>query len=388
MERMELPAFPPMPLSSSKSNSCESMDPKTSPIKGKGAGRVTAVGRLRSLTDSTLARHVGFGLLALVSALSSCTSDNGSPFEPPRDYDQIEEYSEDARVLAARLGGTPWIDLQLTAEIDDALRRTRSLRPEFDSIHPFKDFDLYELIAKAKPDVASIWRRGVTHVGDHYLDSLSTTFSLERVDSLGYLPGVFILTFGVSLNMRYVAELYDRSVQLQYAEPNGYGGDGHQIWAFKKLGIWHLVYSEGRGDCPNGCTWRSFFYVELPQSGLGEVVEERVPGGPPPSSPIARWNIPERFSAILFGDVDNLLAHYDHNDWWVRRHAIEASWRFFARESPMYGEDIGKIWQGMRTEILQRRAEVVERIRTKQADPDEDVRRAAARALEHMGGGD
>jgi hypothetical protein len=124
--------------------------------------------------------------------------------------------------------------------------------------------------------------------------------------------------------------------------------------------------------------------VELPPSGAGVVVEEYVPGGPPLPSPIHRWNIPERYSAALFGDVDNLLAHFDHQDWWVRRHALEASWRFFAYESPVYGEDVGDTWPAMRVEIHSRKSEVLERVRRRLTDPDEDVRQSAALALEKI----
>jgi hypothetical protein len=200
-----------------------------------------------------------------------------------------------------------------------------------------------------------------------------------------YVDDVFILTFGVSLNMRAVGELYDHSRLIHYAEPNGFSGDGDWIWAFEKNETWHVVYSEGRGDCPSGCTWRSLFYVELPPSGAGTIVEEFIPGGPWPSWPYPRWNIPERYSVTSFQNVDNLLAAFEHSDWWMRRHAIEATWRLVVRDSPMYGEDIGETWGAMRTEILRRRAEVISRLRERLRDSDEDVRESAARALQEMG---
>lgn len=70
-----------------------------------------------------------------------------------------------------------------------------------------------------------------------------------------------------------------------------------------------------------------------------------------------------------------------HEDWWVRRHAIEATWRFFARTYAPYGEDIGPTWLAMREEILQKQDEVVRRLRERLQDPDLDVRASAEFAL-------
>lgn len=333
-------------------------------------------------------RHLcGLPQLALfvACAVAGCDDGGQTPISPKRDYQEIDRYSSAAMILAARLGKEPWLDLDLVAEIDEVLERARKAGPVFGSIEPMADFDFETLLVSASGRALEKWRLGEIYVGDKYLDSLATTFFLAAVDTPLILSTWAVLEFKYPLNMPRLAELYKRSPYVLLAENNGYYGDGHRLWGFEKSDAWHIVFSYGGGDCPAGCTERGYSYVEVPNSGDARVVEERpIEGASFPWLP--RWNVPERYSVTLFGSVDSLLSAYEHPDWWVRRHAIEATWRLYSSSYAPYGEDIGETWTAMKAELLRRADEVAGRIRSHLDDPDSDVRESAARALSYFGG--
>ncbi|MCK4412542.1 MAG: hypothetical protein KAY32_03255 [Candidatus Eisenbacteria sp.] len=329
--------------------------------------------------------HWIFGVSVLVLGAiveMSCSRESKHPLEPATDYSYIDSFSRDAIVLAARMGDSPWIDIRLVATIEDVLERARPLRPQFAEIGAFPDFVPKELIAMARSDLALRWRWGHLTVGDAYLDSLSAMFRLVGIEEL--FSDWFLLTFAHSLNIPYVAELYDRSFPIIYAEPNYTIGDGDRIYLFNKSNVWHLVFSEGGGDCPSGCTWRTYYYLEVPAFGPIRLIEEWGDGIGPPASRIYRWNIPERFAAAHFGTADSLLSYYTHTDWWARRHAVEATRGFFDSDSPHYGEDIGPVWYEMRAELDARGEEIGSRLDRMRSDPDPDVRGSVALALEAL----
>ncbi|MCK4412027.1 MAG: hypothetical protein KAY32_00650 [Candidatus Eisenbacteria sp.] len=324
------------------------------------------------------------GAVLLASTLPlSCSRERDNLLEPTTDYSHIADFSYDAIILAGRQSTSPWIDIELTAAIDDALNRTRHLRPEFAAIHPRRDLVGWSISARASPHLAFAWRYGRMRVGDHYLDSLAAVFHLESIQEWSW-EDHFTLTFAYPMNTRYVAELYDRSFNIYYAGACCGDLDGDRIWAFAKSDRWHIVYSEGRGDCPSGCTERTYFYVEVPPRGPGQVVDEwdSVTMAPPRTH---RWNIPWRYPGSCFGTVDTLFSCYRHADWWVRRHAVEATRDFLDDGLPSHWwEDDNEIWYQMLAELQERRDEVVRRLRFMRSDPDADVRESVARALEAM----
>jgi len=324
--------------------------------------------------------------LAAALFLAGCgdgTNAPPAPPSPPENYEQIAQYSSNALLLAARIGTEPWIDLALVAEIEDALARARAAGPVFGDVVGFQDFAFNDLLARATNSVFAKWASGAIYVGDAYLDSLAATYFLSRVDTI-FTPWVK-LTFQYPLNMPHLAKLYSRSSGVSIAEANFVIGDGDRVWGFEKGAVWHIVYSHGEGDCPAGCIDRGYSYVEVPAAGAAVVVEERpLYGATYPWLP--RWNIPERYSATLFETADSLLSAYAHTDWWVRRHAIEATWRVVTKSFPTYGEDIGETWTAMKADLEARRAEVESLITARLDDPDPDVRASAARALAALAG--
>jgi len=329
--------------------------------------------------------RVARSAVALTILLAGCgdgTNAPPGPPAPPDNYEEISQYSSDALVLAARIGTQPWLDLDLVAEIDDALTRARAAGPVFGYIEGLPDFVFDEMLAYARDPVYAKWASGAIYVGDPYLDSLAATYFLTRVDTLRLSHWVK-LSFQYPLDIPHLAALYERSPDTFIAEANGYIGDSDRLWGFEKGGDWHIVFSHGEGDCPAGCIDRGYSYVEVPSAGAARVVEERpLVGATFPWLP--RWNTPERYSVTLFGTADSLLSAYEHPDWWVRRHAIEATWRIVTRTSPGYGEDIGATWTEMKADLAERINEVAARLTARLSDPDSDVRDSASRALEYI----
>ena len=293
----------------------------------------------------------------------------------------IDEYSQDARVLAARLSDDVWINVSMADEIERALKRARALRPVFDSIRASRDFVLNIVGAKPITSIGEKWKQGLIYVDDQYLDSLATTFGLTDVTDQLY--GLFYLRFKQSLNIPKLASLYKQSPSIIYAEPLGFTGDGDQIISFKKSNIWHFVFSQGWGDCPSGCIYRNFFYVIVPSSGTASIVEERTTDTPPK---IFRWNIPAIYLATVFTSAQDLLDHVNSDIWWERRHAVEVTWRFFQFVEPWTPWDNSQrtLWDGMKSELAAKKSEVIVLIQRAKGDPDEDVRASASLALEKI----
>jgi hypothetical protein len=300
----------------------------------------------------------------------------------------IDSYSKDARILAACLSDGPRLDLAVTAELESVLALVRKERAEFQDIHAIPDYDLHTLIVQVRPGRAPGWGGSSLRAGERDLDSLAQVFGLREVAPLGFHPprglvGCYTLRFDESLCMPKLAELYARSAAIESADLNSIIGDGDRIWAMKKAGTWNVVLSHGWGDCMAGCVGRSFSYISLQNSGATRIMEEWE-GYPPPR--LYLWNVPPDFPGTVFVGASALLDSLDSPRWWVRRHAIEAAWRFLRFDDPWTREGPNQrdSWERTRAELREGRAQVVRQIWAKLRDPDPDIRASAALALEKL----
>jgi hypothetical protein len=230
--------------------------------------------------------------------------------------------------------------------------------------------------------VAQKWSQGLILVGDEYLDNLATLYRLELV--VDSKQGWFILNFNQSLNMPILAGIYAHSSKIVYAEPNYYAGDGDQIYAFSKNGSWDIVFSHGQGDCPSGCIWHNYVYVVVTPSHTASLVQEMLP---PFQPAIYLWNVPPRYIATLYSSAQDILNHYQAGDWWIQQHAIEVTWRLFVNTVPWDGADLGPgrtLWDSLRTQILGRKAEVINLLQIKAHNSDYDIHTSAETALKKI----
>jgi hypothetical protein len=313
-------------------------------------------------------------LLIVITGLS-CNNDVVSVL-PPR-YEPINSYSKDARILAARLSKDVWIDVSIASEIDSALSLARLSWPSLGSIHALPDFVLDELIIRVTDDVAGKWNAGQFLVDDSYLDSLSRTFYLASIRVLD--AQFFSMKFAQSLNIPQLVKLYQRSPHVLSVEADAIATiDGvDNIVAFKKAGVWDIVFSDANG---NSLLSTLYYVVATLAPGSASVVDELSYSSP---ATIYRWNIPATYPAIVFTNVQDMLDHYRSDVWWERRHAVESTWRFFAFTSPWDDADYNNParWFGMRTDILGRKDEVITLLEAGRADADEDVRASVEFAL-------
>jgi hypothetical protein len=294
------------------------------------------------------------------------------------------ELTEDAIVLTLRCQEGIRLDSTMAAEIDSGLIAARAQINILDSIHVFPEYVPGMLIVATDAAWNLAWQKGELLTGEPYIDSLSTEYNLIGVEYHDHPWGdTFILNFAMPLEMRKLSELYEAHPDVRYSEPNFYIGDGNNIEYFKKNGILHFAFSQGWGDCPAGCIERYYWYVTVTRSDTGSTVcleEEKYRDFLIPY--FYRWNIPPRYAMTMFTNVDSILqAITDSPAWWVRRHAIEGTWRFFVYTYPWAGEDGGNHWYALQDELKSRTSEVIAMIQSALNDADPDVSASAQYAL-------
>jgi hypothetical protein len=290
------------------------------------------------------------------------------------------QISNDALVFTLRVQQGIPLDSMLARAIDSSLSAARAVDDSLGSIHAIPDYVDKELLVSTSAPWSEAWRHGELWTGQPYLDSLATQFGLIEVDTNRYGP-LFVLKFRSSLQAARLALLYAKDVDLDYAEPNYYGGDGDDIEFFQKNREDYFVFSIGRGDCQAGCMTRFYWYVAVSRSEpqrKAVLEESRWRSG----AVLYRWNIPPRYAMTIFPNVDSILSAVRHaSDWWVRRHAIEGIWRFFVMTYPWVGEDLNNTWTLLRNQLLLRRDEVVTELQLARLDSDQDVHASADTAL-------
>ncbi len=160
------------------------------------------------------------------------------------------------------------------------------------------------------------------------------------------------------------------------------GGDGNDIHYFQKQPHDYFVFSRGWGDCPSGCINRYYWYVEIRSDNgqyTGSLVEERLRE----SMPILyRWNVPDYYAMTMFSNHNEILDSIIlANDWWVRKHAIEGTWRFFVYNYP-WTYDTTSVWNYLKESITNNVSEVLSTLNTALYDEDEFVRLSASAAID------
>ena len=254
-------------------------------------------------------------------------------------------------------------------------------------IHTFPHYVTTQLIVNPSGDWAdSTWLQNQLLSGDPYLDSLGNVYGLVQVDGSGHY-GIVILNFTAPSQILRLAELYETSPLLAYAEPNGYCCDGDDIQLAKLDSVWDFAFSIGRGDCPSGCIYRHYYYVEV-ETGIAELVLEMDRSFSEPI--IYLWNIPPRYAVTMFESADTLIrAITDGPEWWVRRHAVESSWRLVVSSYPWVGEDYDPYdgnshWHSLKGQLLTKLNELLAAYQTALTDPDLDVGASAQVALDTL----
>ncbi len=295
----------------------------------------------------------------------------------------ISQISDDAIELTLRIQEGIFLDSTLARNIDSSLFIARSENDTLKYIHVFPKYHCTSILVWTNEQWSSAWRIGKILTGERYIDSLGTLYGLVRVETINS-ETIFILRFSSPLQMEKLSLLYRSHPGIIFAEPNGYSGDGDDIEYFRKEDIDHFVFSKGWGDCPAGCIDRLYRYVTVKQEIAGrnaKLEESKMRGG----SYIYRWNIPAYYSMTMFPNVDSILSTIQNaSEWWVRRHVIEGTWRFYVHSFPWFGEDLNTKWNTLKNELMNRRSEVISALEYAKSDSDLDVRISADTALRRI----
>ncbi|MFA5833813.1 MAG: T9SS type A sorting domain-containing protein [Bacteroidota bacterium] len=291
------------------------------------------------------------------------------------------QISSDAIELTLRVQEGIMLDSLWAQKIDSSLIIARLKYDTLNSIHARRQYVISQLLISTSAEWSEAWRRLELLTGDTYIDSLGKVYGLVKADTGYRASGFYILTFKTPLQMQRLSALYAKHRGVNFAEPNGYGGDANNIEYFRKNNIDHFAFSYGSGDCPAGCIYRYYWYVTVSGTGSARnaLLEE---GGARSGVKIYRWNIPPRYAMTMFPNLDSILTAIQYApEWWVRKHAIEGSWRFFVRSSPWVGEDLIKRWDTLKFQIQSRKNDILNVLKTAQNDVDPDVRASAEFAV-------
>jgi len=295
--------------------------------------------------------------------------------------------SRDALVLALRLQETMFLDTALALEIDAVLQAARETIPQVSGIRARGQtaFACNELIMRSYAPWIWEWEKGHLMTGNAALDSLSVRYNFLGLGSEIDRLNIFLIEFGQALKMPWLSLLYKQIDGVDEVGPNGPFGDGPDIEAFKKDGVWHLAFSNAWGDCPAGGIMRYYYYVIVDDHFNVSLVDERERSWYEPI--IYTWNIPRWYAATAFDSGDEvLLASSSSSQWWVRRYGIEILGRILAyRRSWSSLDDRNRVlFDRIKNDLLSRPGDVRDVLSAAKYDSDRDIREAARFGLNHM----
>lgn len=293
-------------------------------------------------------------------------------------------HSPDAVTLTLRLQESGiFLDEKLADEVEWALAAARTAHDRLAELHALPDYVPDQLIVSCSPSAPwlAAWNRGQVETGYEPIDSLGKSYDLLSVERIGSDLPHFLLTFARPMRVPELARHYVSVPGVITANPNSVAGDGNRIECFRKDNLWHFVFSEGWGDCPSGCLNRRYWYVLVQPDGASQLVQTWEQDFTQPR--IHLWNIPARFPATAFQDLEELLGAMASPQWWVRRHAAEVCGLLFAEDEPWLGEDAlhRARFEYLREAVRSHRAEVFRDLVQLTKDADPDVRNSALHAI-------
>jgi|GEM_PF-3266770 hypothetical protein len=185
------------------------------------------------------------------------------------------EFSEDAKVLAARRAEGAWIPADEARRLDNDLARIRTRFEAVRGISAKPTFDLHGLLVRVTTGspLRDAWRRGEIPTGDAALDTLLTEYGPTQVEAQPLLAlgeeEWYVLRFDQSLNMPKLAALFAAAhPDVTGANANLTLGDGDDIQITDATdGTRTYTFSRGWGDCQAGCIERHYWEFAVPTSG-------------------------------------------------------------------------------------------------------------------------
>ena len=272
----------------------------------------------------------------------------------------------DAIILTLRFQKTGvFIDSLLLKNIYFVLQKARATLDTLKTIHAFPDYVHNELIVSSTAPWTDQWKNGILLTGYSPVDTLLKKYNATSVkyNSLSS----YVIRFGQPLQIKNLSAEFQKDTNFNYAEPNGYVGDGNNIETVYKNGEWGIAFSRGFGDCPAGCISRYYWYVSVKDS-IADFVEDVERDYR--DTKIYRWHIPNQVKLNAYSSIQEIIdAAKNEKIWWLRKHAVRSLGGIF-KYLPSNSEP--KLFQ-MQNEANSRKQEIYNLLRSLVNDPDEDI---------------
>ena len=291
----------------------------------------------------------------------------------------------DSVTLTLRIQEGIFLDTVLATHIDSALAAAKIETDTLESIHAFPAYIPTILAVKTEAPWSDAWRNGKILTGEPYIDSLSMEYGLQYTDG-GDILGWFALFFESPLNMESLSVVYENHPDIIYAEPDHLTCvcDPDDIIYFEKDQRINLAF-KSRIDFSSDPSHYWYVSVDPNTEDWSAVIEEdRDANWWQPY--IYRWNIPDWYPMTPFETAGAILDSIAmSSDWWVRKHAIEGTWRFFVYSNP-WGDPMTLFehWDSLKTDLLASQPEVVDALQQALLDPDPDVSASAELAINQI----
>lgn len=300
---------------------------------------------------------------------------------------EVHRISNDAIELTLRNQSSIFLDSLHALKVDTILNHIKKEIDTLKNIHVFPNYYHSGMSLKTNAEWSNKWYEGSLLTGELYIDSLNMKYNLISVDTPRFSNFKwFSLIFNQPLKISSIAEKYRNHDGVEYAEPQGYIGDGDNIEFINKDSLWHFVFSIGRGDCPAGCIYRYYWYVTVKiNDGNNKVILDEESPRNMETPKFFRWNIPPRYAMTMFDNVNAIFDSIKYSSkWWIRKHAIEGIKLFWKHDFPWVGEDINDHWYELRNKVLSSRQEIINLLSLTKNDPDEDVKISAETLLNEL----
>lgn len=152
-------------------------------------------------------------------------------------------------------------------------------RDTIETIHTFPRYNTHEVTVAVDLDAdwTAAWQDGERLTGKAAVDSLLQTYDLSVESRLDASQPSVLLRSEAPINTVALGRRFEAIEGVEYAEQNGYGGDGNDIQARLMENAIMLSYSRGWGDCPAGCIHREVWAYRVDDQGAVRFInhEER-----------------------------------------------------------------------------------------------------------------
>ena len=239
-------------------------------------------------------RHALHLLLAaiLTVSLAACDTftsqsildDIAAPDDPAMSDSVRQQYQDDAAQLAVRFVQQRALEDDSVTLPDDRVQLFYNAlvhvyaaeqvegHHEITSIHTFPHYNTHEIIVAVDTTVGwtEAWQAGERLTGQSDVDALLEAYDLSVEYKAG--PSHALVRSETPINPVAMSQQFEGIAGVEYAEQNGYGGDGNDIEATVDETSVLLTYSRGSGDCPSGCIHRATWTYRVDEDGSVDFV--------------------------------------------------------------------------------------------------------------------